>query len=161
MQDLEQLAQRRTQSSTNDAAVDALIEKNPFDVPQSLVERTAEQIVVDRLQQLPPQQAEMLWKAQSVRMKEDARPKALKQVRISLILEELAKKEGIEVGEADIEAHFEKLATEVGTPVKNVKQVYRKGGRIDELKTQLRAQRMLDKVVESASFEEAEQGVYG
>lgn len=159
--DLEAVATRRSQAASNDAAVDALIEKNPFPVPESLVDRTAEQLVVDRLQQLPQQQAEMIWQSQSVRLKEDARPRAVRQVRVSLILEELVKKEGIEVTEADIDAHFEKMAADLNTTVKNVKSVYKKGRRTDELKSQLAAQRMLDKVIESASFEETTKGVYG
>ena len=158
--ELEKVAQRRTEGSQNDAAVDALIEKNPFTVPEALVDRTAENLVVERLQQLPPQQAEMLWQSQSTRLKEDARPRALRQVRISLILEELLKKEGIEVTDADLEAHYEKIAADMGTSVKSVKQVYKKGRRSDELKAQLGAQRVLDKVIESASWTDQTKGVY-
>jgi trigger factor len=158
--DLDKVAERRTQGSQNDAVVDALIEKNPFSVPEALVDRTAENLVVERLQQLPQQQAEMIWQSQSQRLKDDARPKALRQVRISLILEELVKKEGVEVTDADLEAHFEKIATDLGTSVKSVKQVYKKGRRADELKSQIGAQRILDKVIEAASWDEQTKGIY-
>ena len=153
--DLVLTAEARTTAGTRDAAIAALIELNPFDVPASLIERQAEQIAMDRLSRLPQQQAEMIWQAQHVRLKEDARPMATKQVRMSLILEQLVKAEHIEVTEADIDAHIEKIAKDVGSDVKTVRKVYTKGRRIDELKFQLSTNRMLDRVIEEAKVIEA------
>lgn len=152
--DLEAMAKSRTETETRNAVIEALIEKNPFDVPQSLVDRQAEQIAAERLNRLPQPQAEAIWQARGVQLKEDARPAALKQVRISLILEELVKREKIEITDADIDAHFEKIAAEVGSTVKNVKNVYKKGRRLDELRFQLSTSRMLDRIIEQAKFED-------
>jgi trigger factor len=152
-------AEQRGQSETRDAAIEALIAKNPFDLPQSLVDRQAEQIAADRLSRLPQQQAEAIWQAQHVRLKEDARPLAVKQVRVSLILEELVKKESIEITDQDIDAHLEKLAADVGSDVKTVRKVYAKGRRLDELKFQLSTNRMLDRVIEEAKTEEVKKSL--
>jgi trigger factor len=151
---LTNMAKAKGESETKDSVISALIEKNPFDVPQSLIERQAEQVAIDRLSRLPQQQAEAIWQARHVQLKEDARPTATRQVRISLILEELVKKEGIEVNDADIEAHFEKMAAELGSNVKTVRNVYKKGRRLDELKFQLSTSRMLDRVLEQANVKE-------
>ena len=153
--DLASTAEARTTAETRDAAIAALIDKNPFDVPSSLIERQAEQIAIDRLSRLPQQQAEMIWQAQHVRLKEDARPMATKQVRVSLILEELVKAESITITDADVDAHIEKIAKDVGSDVKTVRKVYTKGRRIDELKFQLSTNRMLDRVIEEAKVSEA------
>lgn len=153
--DLASTAEARTTAETRDAAIAALIEKNPFDVPSSLIERQAEQIAIDRLSRLPQQQAEMIWQAQHVRLKEDARPMATKQVRVSLILEELVKAESIQITDADVDAHIEKIAKDVGSDAKTVRKVYTKGRRIDELKFQLSTNRMLDRVIEEAKVSEA------
>jgi trigger factor len=152
-------AEERTSAEAREKAIEQLIEKNPFDLPQSLVDRQAEQIAVDRLSRLPQQQAEAIWQSQHVRLKEDARPTAIKQVRVSLILEELVRKENIEIGQADIDAHFEKLAKEVGSDVKTVRKVYNKGKRLDELKFQLATNRMLDRVVEEAKINESKKSL--
>lgn len=152
--DLDNMAKSRTEAETRNAVIDALVEKNPFDLPQSLVERQAEQIAAERLNRLPPEQAEAIWQARGVQLKEDARPQAVRQVRISLILEELVKRESIEISDADIEAHFEKVAAEVGSTVKNVKNVFKKGRRLDDLRFQLATGRMLDRVIEQAKFED-------
>lgn len=154
-EDLAKSAEARTTAETRDAAVAALIEKNPFDVPQSLIDRQSEQIAIDRLSRLPQQQAEMIWQAQHVRLKEDARPIAMRQVRVSLILEELVKGEKIEISDADVDAHIEKVAKDLGSDVKTVRKVYAKGGRLGELKFQLATNRMLDRVLEEAKVSDA------
>jgi trigger factor len=154
-------AEQRTKAELRDKAIDALVNENPFDVPQSLVERQAEQLAVDRISRLPQQQAEMIWQQNHVRLKEDARPTALRQVRVSLLLEELVKKEGLEVSDQDIEDHFEKMATDVGTTVKNLKNIYKKGTRMAELKYQLASNRMLEKVVDGAEVTETKKPLYG
>lgn len=154
-EDLAKTAEARTTAETRDAAVAALIDKNPFDVPQSLIDRQSEQIAIDRLSRLPQQQAEMIWQAQHVRLKEDARPIAMRQVRVSLILEELVKAEKIEITDADVDAHIEKVAKDVGSDVKTVRKVYAKGGRLGELKFQLATNRMLDRVIEEAKVSDA------
>lgn len=151
--DLEKAAENKTKTESRDAVIAALIEANPFEVPQALVNRQAEQIAVDRLQRLPKQQAEMIWQAQGQRLKEDAKPIATRQVRISLILEELVKQDAIVVTPAEIEDHLEKMATDLNTPIKTVKQVFAKDGRMDELNFQLATQKALDKVIESAKFD--------
>ncbi len=152
--DMGEMAKARTEAETRNAVVEALIEKNPFDLPQALVERAAEQIAAEKLNRLPQQQAEMVWQQRGVQLKEDARPAAVRQVRMSLILEELVKREQIEVSDAEIDAHFEKIAAELGSSVKNVKNVYKKGRRLDELRFQLATSRMLDRVIEQAKFED-------
>lgn len=155
------MAEQRTQADARDVAITALIEKNPFDLPQSLVDRQAEQIAIDRVQRLPQQQAEMIWQMQGARLKEDARPLAVKQVRVSLILEELVKQENIQITDADVDAHFEKVAADVGSDVKTVRKVYAKGRRLDELKFQLSTNRMLDRVIEEAKVETVKKSING
>jgi trigger factor len=159
--ELDKAAEQRTQAEARDAAITALIEKNPFDVPASLIDRQAEQIAADRLQRLPQQQAEMIWQAQGQRLKEDAKPMATRSVRVSLILEELVKQENIQITDADIDAHFEKLAADVGSDVKTVRKVYAKGRRLDELKFQLSTNRMLDRVIETATVTEEKKPING
>jgi trigger factor len=111
--------------------------------------------IVERLQRLPKQQAEMIWNAQGQRMKEDARPMATRQVRISLILEALVEAERIEVTEADLEEYMERMAAEMNSPLKTVKSVFAKGDRLKELEFQLATQKALDKVLAEASYDES------
>jgi trigger factor len=147
------VAETKSKNEARDAVITALIEGNPFEVPASLIDRQAEQIAVDRLQRLPQQQAEMLWAAQGQRMKEDARPTATRQVRISLILEEVVKAESITVTDAEMEEHFEKMAKELNSTVKVVRSVFAKDNRLEELQFQLSTQKALDKVIADSQWE--------
>jgi trigger factor len=158
-QELKTLAERKTKSDVQEQAATALIESNPFEVPSALVERQAEQVAVERLQRMPKQQAEMLWQMQSARMKEDAKPIATRQVRLSLLLEKLCKMEKVDISESELNDHYEKLAADFGSTVKVVKDVYKKNRRHDELKFQLQTQRMLEKVIAAGTIAETQKSV--
>lgn len=158
-EDLEKAATQRTKNQVRDAVISALIDGNPFEVPASLIDRQCEQLVVDRLQRLPQQQAEMIWQMQGERMKEDARPQATRTVRISLLLEELVKRDGIKITDAELEEHMEKMAVDLNTPLKTVKQVFAKDNRLDELEFQLATQKALDKVIAAATFTETKKAL--
>jgi trigger factor len=157
--EVEKVAEQRTKNQTRDAVITALVDGNPFEVPASLIDRQAEQMVVDRLQRMPQQQAEMIWQMQGQRLKEDAKPQATRTVRISLLLEELVTQEGIKVTDAELEEHLEKMAKELNTPLKTVKQVFAKDNRLDELQFQLATQKALDAVIAAASFKETTKGL--
>jgi FKBP-type peptidyl-prolyl cis-trans isomerase (trigger factor) len=103
---------------------------------------------------MPQQQAEMIWQMQGQRLKEDAKPQATRTVRISLLLEQLVSQEGIKVTDAEIEDHLEKMAKDLNTPLKTVKQVFAKDKRLEELEFQLATQKALDAVIAAASFKE-------
>ncbi len=154
--ELEKVADNRSKAEVRDAVITALVDGNPFEVPQSMIERQSETLVVDRLQRLPQQQAEMIWQSQGARLKEDARPQATRTVRISLLLEKLVEQESIKVTEAELEDHLEKMAKEIGTPLKTVKQVFAKDNRLEELEFQLATTKALDAVIAAASFNESQ-----
>lgn len=153
---LEKQAEARTESELRDAAVDQLIEENPFEVPASLVDRQAEQLAIDNLSRLPPQAAERIWQSQGTRLKEDARPRALRQVRAGLLLEALSKKLDIQIGDEAIEQHLEKLAEAARQPLKTLKNLYKKGPRREQLAQQLSMEKALDAVIEKAELSEEE-----
>jgi trigger factor len=150
---LEAQGTSRTERSLRDSALDALIDNNPFDVPESLVERHAEQMVMGRLGQLPQKQAELIWHNQGSKLKEEARPQAIKDVRAGLLLEALAKQEHIELGDKDVDEAIKDEADRMGVPVAKLKGIY-KGRRRDEMKHRLASEKALDLVVEKAKVTE-------
>lgn len=151
---LERQAEARTKSELRDKALDALIEANPFEVPTSLVERHAEQLAADSLSRLPEEAAQRIWGSQRQRLIEDARPKALKQVRAGLLLEAISKKEDVTVSEEDVDNYLKRLSEEAGQPLKTLKNLYKSGRRRDELKDRLATDKALDIVLDSAAYTE-------
>jgi trigger factor len=150
LEQLTAMAERKTKGELQDQAVTALIEKNPFDVPPALVARRAEEMVAERLQRMPEKQAEMMWQVQGERLKNEAKPQAERQVRISLLLEQLCKDESVSTTEAELEAHYEKLAADFNANVKTVKSVYAKNNRGAGLSFELMTQKMIDRVIGEA-----------
>lgn len=151
---LERQAELRTRSELRETALDALIEANPFEVPSSLVERHAEELAADSLGRLPEEAAQRIWASQRQRLVEDARPKALKQVRGGLLLEAISKQEDISVSEEDVDNYLKRLSEEAGQPIKTLKNLYKSGRRRDELKGRLSTDKALDLVVETAKVKE-------
>jgi trigger factor len=154
LEGLEKQAKSRSENELRDAAVDLLIEENPFDVPAALIDRQAEQLAADTLGRLPREAAERIWQAQGSRLKEDARPKALRQVRAGLLLETLSSTLDINIEDADVDAHLEKLAEAANQPVKTLKNLYRSGQRREQLTQQLALEKALDAVLEKSQVAE-------
>jgi trigger factor len=153
------LAERKTKNALQEQAVTSLLDKNSFEVPPALVDRRAEEMVAERLQRMPEKQAEFLWQSQGERLKAEAKPQALRQVRVSLLLEQLCKDENIVVTEAKLEEHYEKLAKDFDTTVKAIKGVYTKGNRAAQLSFELKTQAMLDQVIAEAKKTKATKSV--
>lgn len=151
---LEKQAETRTKNDVRENAIAALIEANPFDVPNALVERHAEQLAADSLGRLPQEQAQRIWASQRQRLMEDARPRALTQVRAGLLLEAITEKEDLTVSEEDVDNHLKKLSEEAGQPLKTLKNLYKSGRRRDELKDRLATEKALDVILSSAHIEE-------
>ena len=55
------------------------------------------------------------------KFKEQVRPDAIKRIQSSLVLEQIAKEENIEVSDADVDAEIEKMAAAYGMDVEQLK----------------------------------------
>ena len=78
-------------------------------------------------------------------LKGDFKVEAERQVRISFILSEIAKKENIKVEETDFEVQFQSISKRVGRPVDQIKAHYKEHG---EHRETLEIQTLSEKVVQ-------------
>mgnify|MGYP002377021916 CR=1 FL=1 len=152
-------SEARAKNALRDAAIDALIEANPFEVPKSLVERQAQQMAMDTLNRLPQQHAERIWQSQSQTLVDQARPRALRSVRGGLILEKLIAAEGIEVPDEKLDEKIAEVAVSVRQSVAQVKKLYQRQGGIEQLRSQIASEAVLDRVVESATIKVVEESM--
>jgi trigger factor len=160
-EDMTKAAEARTKSQAKESVLDAFIEANPFDVPNALVERQAEEMAASQLQQLPREQAEAIWMSQRTAMIEGMRPQALRTVRAGLLLEVLVDKNEVKIDDEAVEEHLKKLAEQAGQNFKTLKNLYRKGRRREELEQHLAAEKALDQLCESASYSEETKALRG
>ena len=155
-ENLQKEADDISKKELHDAAIKAMIEKNPFEVPQSLVDQQAERIAIEKLQGVPQQLAEMLWQQRGQQMKSDAQPLAIQQVRSTLILEALAKKEGIVVSDDDVRAEYQKIADRLAVPFARVVEAYGEKNREAELRFRMTVERAMDFLIKNAVVAEVE-----
>ena len=151
---LENQASQRADNEIRENVVDQLIENNPFEVPPSLVDQNVEQLVINQLSQLPQNQAERIWNAQGPAMKEESRPKALRQVRASLILEALAKELDISISKEELNEMLESEAQKLGISAKKYREFF-KGDRIRDFEFRMQGEKAIDAVIEKGNLKEA------
>ena len=150
-------AKLQVDSVVRDRALDALMEANEFELPASLIKSQAERLAMDQLARLPQEQAQMIWDAQHEKMVEAATPRATRFVRSGLLLERLVEMEKVEVSDADMDEHLEKLAIQAGQSLKVVKNLYKKNRGLEELKVHLASEKALDLVIDQATISEVDE----
>ena len=145
-----QVEKRLKEESDNVVAeelVRALVAKNPIDVPPSLVQRqmqVAEQEVVQlaRRQGRPPTIPQEL----RARIQADSEMK----VRAGLLMAEIAKKEGIKIGDPEIEEGLKELADQTGKNLAKLRAEYREQQKRETLIGMILENKVLD-IIESKS----------
>ncbi len=123
-----------------------LIEKNSFECPQSLVQAQARVLAQDVAKNLKNQgfTDQMVQEALTHEL-ENISKRAESQVRASLVLEAIAKKENLDVTDADIDAEIKSMAENMKAGLEEVKEFYAKNpSRRDDLEFRMRE----DKAVE-------------
>ena len=105
-------AQDQTNNNINDAIADALLEQNTMDLPESLVQEEVTNVLTKTLMQMQQMglDVKQLFNSDNVSMlRDNARPEALTNLKKSLIIKEIAKKEGLEPDQAAIEAKIAEI----------------------------------------------------
>ncbi len=133
-----------------------LIEKNPFDVPESLVQAQTRTLAQDVAGNLKNQgfNDQMIQDALMSEMK-NLKIRAENQVRASLILEAIAKKEKIEVGAKEIDAELANMAKNMKVEESKVRDFYHANPRRrDDLEFRLREEATMKTLIEKAKVKQ-------
>ena len=135
----------------------ALIDKNTFEVPAALVQAQARALANDVAQNLKRQGADDKA-VQEILMSEMANisKKAEGQVKASLLVEAVAKAEKFEVTAEDLDAEISKMATSMKVEEPKVKEFYLNNpSRRDDLEYRIREERTLGWLLEKAKIKDA------
>lgn len=116
-----------------DTISNRLLERVSFEVPDELVRAELGAGVGDEVTRLGRE-----WKA------------ATDRVRLMLILKRIARREGIEVDEADVEKRIEEKAAEFGEDPDSLKEEFEKGGGWQRLRDILLAESTLNFLIEKS-----------
>ena len=134
-----------------------LLDDHQFEVPQSLVDHQTsyrlESVVRDMIGRgMDPRQQNVNWEG----AREEMKAQAEQDVRGSLLLDQIAIAEKIEVSKEEIEAEIEMIARSSQQPIEQVRSVLTKDGGERSIANRLRNRKALDLLVENAKVTEAE-----
>ncbi len=122
--DLTKSREQASQAELHRTLLDSLIERASFEVPPGLVERQLQQQLRSAHQRLESQIPHEALHEQLERWKEEWREKAERQVRETLLLEAVARAQGIEAGSEDVTSRIEEMAREQGASVARLRKAY-------------------------------------
>ncbi|HVU01847.1 MAG TPA: trigger factor [Polyangiaceae bacterium] len=145
-----QVEKKLKEESDNALAEDivrVLVEKNPIDVPPSLVQRQmevaeAEVVQLARRTGRPP--------VVPPELRGRIRAESEMKVRAGLLMAEIAKKEGIKIGDAELEEGMKELAEQTGKNLAKVRAEYRDAQKREMLIGMVLENKVLD-IIESKS----------
>jgi len=144
----------RAEKKAREALLDAIIERQPVDVPECLVNEEmgeyTRRLAGNFAQQGfdVKQTAGLNWK----KIFEDQRPFAEQSVRRMIFLDAIARQESLEVTEEDISAELDKLAAQSRKSAESWRAELEKNNRMDEMKQGMLQDKALDFIYRNANI---------
>ncbi len=133
----------------------ALAERNPFDVPATLVKRQTIAMMQDTFQRLASQGVDLKKMNMDVdKMSERFAPNAERMVRVSLLIDAIAHKENIEASYSEIDAEMKAMAKDQGMEYEKVREMYSSEERMDALRDRLLERKVMGFLMENAEVTE-------
>jgi trigger factor len=156
-EDLERRAAHESEQSLRAELVRKLLEAHQFEVPQSLVEQQAshrlQNVVRDMIGRgIDPRSRDVNWEG----AREELKVQAEVDLRASMLLEQIAEEEKIEVSNEEVEAEIESIASASRQSKEQVRAALTKDGGERSIAHRLRNRKALDLLIANASVTEEE-----
>ena len=137
--------ERKVEREVRGALVEALVERATFEVPETLVDRhmnaRTESAARGLLYQgVDPSKAGVDWKNYREAQREDS----VKAAKADVLLDEIARREGIEALEPDVDAEVARLAERLRKPKETLRRQMEKEGDLTALRARIREDKTLD-----------------
>ena len=141
-EDLAKAAEERAEAEVRNQLVEQIVDANPFDVPDSMVERYLDYMTgqsEEERAKLTPEQQEQIsqWR-------QTLRPQAEQGLKRMMIVERIAEAHGLRATQDDIDARVEELAAQHGRTPSEVWLQLEKSGELQVLESQLTEDKVFD-----------------
>lgn len=136
----------QAEHEAKDKIVDELVKRNDFPVPESLVERQIDLRLERGLRALAAQgvRPEHLKQMDFGRLRTAQREGAVKEVKVSLILDRISETEKIEATDEEVNKEIEALALQAKQPVEELRERLTHEGVVDRIRDRIRSEKTLD-----------------
>ena len=149
-------SERQTiQRELGQALIKELVKRNEFPIAPALVDRYAQMMVSRAKQQL----ARMGIDVEAIdddRMRVEMRSEAEQEARGAILVQAIAEREGITVGDADLQKRLAELAASRGENAKQLRAELEKNNAIHQLEGQIREQKTLELLISQAKITDGE-----
>lgn len=124
---LEEQKENEAKRTKEDEAVQKIIDKSVVELPEPMIETQCESMIDEFSQRIAQSGLSMEQYLQFSgttmdAMMEQVRPEAITRIKSSLVLEQIAKEENIEITDADVDAEIEKMAAGYGMEADKLKE---------------------------------------
>jgi len=147
----------RIEENLRERLIGALIERNPVEVPQAMVNQQLEFMLENTRNRLRSQgmSLEMLGMTEET-FQEQYRSAAVRQVQGGLILEAVGRQEGIQAEDSELDEKLAEIAEKVGTDVAAVKRHYGEPEGRRRLAFQVTEEKVIKHLLAAAKIQEVE-----
>ncbi len=153
----EDYEKKRILDDLKERIVTALLEKNQFDVPETLVQGQLKNLFDNLLERLRKQGLTLEKLGMTPEsFQEKNREKAERQVKAALILEAVALQEKLNPTPEDWDKKVELLAKDANVPLETVKEFYEKADNRKNLNSLLLEEKVVDFLVDNADIQDVD-----
>ena len=143
---IESERKHQAQHEAKEKLVGELIQRNDFEVPDSLIEQQIDIRIERGLRALAAQglTAEQMKKMDLSRLRAGQREQAIHDVKAALLLERVAEEENVQVSDEELNQELESLARQSKQTSEAVRARLTRDGGLDRIRTRIRNEKTLD-----------------
>ena len=150
---LEEQKDNEAKGTKEDEAIQKIIDKSKMEIPEAMIQTQCETMIDEFAQRIAQSGLTMEQYLQFSgltidAMMEQVRPEALSRIQSSLVLEQIAKEENIEVSDEEVDAEIEKMAKSYGMEADKLKEYVGEGER-DSMKKNLAITKAVELVMDN------------
>lgn len=144
-QDLQQAAARQEKELTQQRLLDQLLSRHEFPLPEALVQHQIDMRLERRVralvaQGINPQQIQVDW----AKVRRDQREGAIRDLKLGLLLERIAKVENLQSTEEEVASEIERLAQSSNQTPEAVRARLTKEQGLDRIKSAIRSEKVIE-----------------
>ncbi len=143
--------EREQEERLKERILEKIAEAHPFELPESLVEEETEDLLAEVRGTLPPRERDREVKTLQPKAQEAAR----KRLRAAFLLDAVAKAEGLEVSQEELDRECEALAASLNQEKAILKAFLEREGRLEGLKARILRRKALDFLYQHAKIIES------
>ena len=144
-QDMQQAAARQEKELTQQRLLDELLSRHEFPLPEALVQHQIDMRLERRVralvaQGIDPQQVQVDW----AKVRRDQREGAIRDLKLGLLLERIAKVENLQSTEEEVASEIERLAQSSNQTPKAVRARLTKEQGLDRIEIAIRSEKVIE-----------------